>query len=134
MAHWIIERFRKRVPYIRRLQEQISGLSRRNEELRQRLISIDPEYQLRPILPAPSEAVAGQFAAFLRNFQPHDVTGFEKSRLGAEGDGGYVMLDDFGAVRSALSLGIGQDVSWDTAIAKLGIYVFQFDHTVRQGP
>jgi hypothetical protein len=54
--------------------------------------------------------------------------------MGSEGDGGYVMLNDFKGIEAAYSLGIGGDVSWDLALARLGIPIFQFDHTVEKPP
>jgi hypothetical protein len=63
--------------------------------------------------------------------RPLSCEGLRKVRVGnPTGDGGYVMADDFGAVSGALSLGIGDDISWDLSIAARGIPVFQFDHTV----
>ena len=71
--------------------------------------------------------------AILRLIEPCDATGFRKVRVGGEGDGGYVMLDDFAGVAAAYSLGIDSDASWDAAVAARGIDVFQYDHTV-DGP
>jgi hypothetical protein len=64
---------------------------------------------------------------------PRQVAGFDKVRLGRDGDGGYVMLNDFAEVSAALSFGINDDCSWDTDIARRGIDVYQYDHTV-DGP
>jgi hypothetical protein len=64
---------------------------------------------------------------------PRRVVGFDKVRLGRDGDGGYVLLDDFADVSAALSLGINDDCSWDMDIAGRGIDVYQYDHTV-DGP
>src|SRR5205807_2115231 len=77
---------------------------------------------------------AARFRDFLRCVQPHDVRGYRKQRIGADLDGGYVMLDDFGASRTALSLGVGPEVSWDAAMAARGLRVLQFDHTVECSP
>ena len=62
------------------------------------------------------------------------AVGMAKVRVGASRDGGYVMLDDFGGVAGAYSIGIGRDVSWDLDIAGRGLPVFQFDHTVLGSP
>lgn len=64
---------------------------------------------------------------------PQLPVGTDKIRLGRDGDGGYVVLDDFTSVSAALSCGIGNDCSWDTAIAERNIDVHQYDHTV-DGP
>jgi hypothetical protein len=65
--------------------------------------------------------------------RPFRIGNAAKTRLGRANDGGYVNVDDFAAIDSALSLGIDRDVSWDLAIANRGIKVLQFDHTV-DGP
>jgi hypothetical protein len=58
-----------------------------------------------------------------------------KLRVGnPAGDGGYVMVDSFRGVTSALSIGIGNNVSWDLDLASRGIQVFQYDHTVSSPP
>jgi hypothetical protein len=61
---------------------------------------------------------------------PSAVVGHSKVRIGAECDGGYVMIDDFKGVRVCYSFGVGFDVSWDIAMAQRGVAVFQYDHTV----
>lgn len=66
--------------------------------------------------------------------RPHKVAGFSKIRLGQFFDGGYVMLDDFKSISAAYSLGINDDVSWDLDIARRGIPVFQYDHTIEHLP
>jgi hypothetical protein len=78
--------------------------------------------------------------ALLKLITPYDPVGLRKIRIGNPGnkgvlgDGGYVMVDDFGAVAAALSIGVGADVSWDLDMAGRGIPVHQFDHTVAQLP
>lgn len=74
------------------------------------------------------------FRSFLRLLKPQSVVGYEKKRVGSLGDGGYVMLDDFSSITTAISAGIGRDVSWDLEMARKGIQVFQFDHTVAAPP
>jgi hypothetical protein len=54
-------------------------------------------------------------------------------RVGAAGDGGYVMADAFPAQR-AISVGVGPDVSWDVDVAHRGIAVAMFDPTVPGPP
>ena len=39
----------------------------------------------------------------LRHFTPRKVVGFDKIRVGRCGDGGYVLLNDFAGVETALS-------------------------------
>ena len=66
--------------------------------------------------------------------EPRSVVDFHKIRVGAEYDGGYVMLDDFVGISMALSLGIGWDTTWDNSIAERNIPVLQFDHTIETAP
>jgi len=64
---------------------------------------------------------------------PFRLANATKIRVGRPNDGGYVMVDDFAGIRTALSLGINDDVSWDLGMATRQIRVRQFDHTV-DGP
>ena len=66
--------------------------------------------------------------------KPQSVVGHEKIRIGKDGDGGYVMLNDFGSVSGAYSLGIADEVSWDLEMAKRGIRVEQFDYSIDRSP
>jgi hypothetical protein len=66
--------------------------------------------------------------------KPMRAIGVPKARIGTSRDGGYVMLDDFGSVAGAYSIGIGRDVSWDLDIAGRGLPIFQFDHTIARPP
>lgn len=79
--------------------------------------------------PADQAAVVGLMSCLT----PRRAVGVRKLRVGGEGDGGYVMLDDFAGIGGALSFGIGPDCSWDADVADRGIPVHQYDHTV-DGP
>jgi hypothetical protein len=81
-----------------------------------------------------SPELAPAFEKFLKLLKPRAAVGARKVRIGADSDGGYVMLDDFGGVETALSIGIGEDVSWDLAMAERGLRVLQFDPTVAGPP
>jgi hypothetical protein len=70
---------------------------------------------------------------FLCYLTPRRSVRFGKIRVGRNGDGGYVLLDDFTSVSAALSFGISTECSWDTAIAERDIDVYQYDQTV-DGP
>ena len=67
-------------------------------------------------------------------FTPQEVVGFEKIRVGSELDGGYVMIDDFQGIELALSFGVGGNADWDHAIARRGVPVRQYDHSVQIEP
>lgn len=63
--------------------------------------------------------------------RPQTYPGLKKLRVGNRlGDGGYVMVDDFGGIKAALSLGIGDETTWDVEMSARGLDIFQFDHTV----
>jgi hypothetical protein len=129
MAHPFVAAIRTKVPHLRRLYREI-------DELRHQLAATATVPMVRQtMLPDPQARNLGsEFRAFLNLLRPHDVPGKNKRRVGGDGDGGYVMLDDFGSVRSAVSLGVGPDVSWDLDMAALGIRVFQFDDSVKASP
>jgi hypothetical protein len=127
VAHRIVEALRSRIPYIRRLHRRI-------DDLQHRLAALEAVPQLHPADGPESPAIAAQFRSLLHDLQPHDIAGMSKVRVGSAADGGYVMLDDFGPARHALSLGVGPEVSWDAAIAGRGLRVFQYDDTVDGSP
>jgi SAM-dependent methyltransferase len=77
------------------------------------------------------EAVTGEeIRTTLRHLRPNAAKGFNKARFGSPNDGGYVLLDDFSGVDTAFSFGIEQNASWDIDVARRGLTVYQFDHTV----
>jgi hypothetical protein len=65
---------------------------------------------------------------------PWDGEGLRKRRLGADLDGGYVVVDDLSAVHAAYSFGIGMQASFDRGLADAGIPVHMFDHTIEGLP
>jgi hypothetical protein len=69
----------------------------------------------------------------LRMLRPHDAMGLPKTRVGSPADGGYVLNDDLRGLNGLLSIGIGNDVSFDLAFAQQGVQVYQYDPTV-EGP
>jgi hypothetical protein len=113
--------------YLRREVDRLSALAaRQHHEIEQ----LQKEVRaLRHLVPADWNA----FARMMKPLVPHRARGVEKIRVGAAGDGGYIMLNDTAGIEAAYSLGIGGDVSWDLAMARLGLPIFQFDHTV-EGP
>lgn len=72
--------------------------------------------------------------SLLRMLRPYKVLNRDKTRIGRLFDGGYVMLDDLEGVSAAYSFGINDDVTWDLDIARRGIPVFQYDHTINSLP
>ena len=77
-----------------------------------------------------SEVAQARILRLARLLRPNAVMHFPKIRVGTDKDGGYVLVDDFDKIDAAISLGVGEDVSWDLGIAEKGIEVYQFDHTV----
>ncbi len=70
----------------------------------------------------------------LRMLRPHTVEGRGKIRVGNLHDGGYIMLDALDGVSVAYSLGINGDVGWDLDMARRGVSIRQYDHTIDQLP
>lgn len=66
--------------------------------------------------------------------RPKDVMGQSYVRMGRDGDGGYVMVDRGLDNAVVYSLGVGDDVSWDQAMANAGCHIYQYDHTVDRLP
>lgn len=59
---------------------------------------------------------------------------FKKVRVGSLGDGGYVVPDDLNGIESVLSIGIGDEVSFDLDFANKKIPVYQYDPTIDLSP
>ena len=73
----------------------------------------------------------------LRIFKPSESREeHEFVRVGRPNDGGYIMLDIFGAStdKVAYSFGIADDVSWDSDMADRGYSIYMYDHTIDELP
>jgi hypothetical protein len=70
----------------------------------------------------------------LRKIRPFSVAGFEKIRIGSGNDGGYVCVDDLAPIACCISCGIGDNDDFDLDLARQGISVLQFDHTIEAAP
>ena len=62
------------------------------------------------------------------------VVGKKRILLGEKGDGSYVILDDFENIKIAYSFGISNMIQFDNELAKRGIDVYMFDHTINSLP
>ncbi|MBQ0028699.1 MAG: FkbM family methyltransferase, partial [Lachnospiraceae bacterium] len=52
-------------------------------------------------------------------------------RIGADRDGGYILLDDFAPEMAAYSFGINDDVTWDEQMADTyDMNIYMYDHTI----
>jgi FkbM family methyltransferase len=70
----------------------------------------------------------------LRLLEPKMTNAHAKIRVGTLGDGGYVQLDDLRDISHAFSFGVADNDDWDVAMAKAGIPVEQFDHSIARAP
>lgn len=85
--------------------------------------------------PAPQRPVThADVFALLNLIRPWQIASDVKVRLGADGDGGYVMPSLAQRSNRVLSIGIGDEVSFDNQMAALGATVLQFDHTIPGSP
>jgi hypothetical protein len=67
----------------------------------------------------------------LKLLGPKKLVGVNLIRLGnPDGDGGYVMLDEFPSDSIAYSFGLGDDVSLDADLAKKNIDIYMYDNTI----
>jgi hypothetical protein len=83
---------------------------------------------------AASDRRAATVMGALRLLVPWDLEGQRKVRLGAAGDGSYVLVDRCRPSQDILSFGIGPTVNFDLAMAERGHRVFMFDHTIAELP
>jgi hypothetical protein len=66
---------------------------------------------------------------------PYEVPAMTRRRYGnPSGDGGYVLLEELLAGQPVVSAGIGQQISFDLALAELGHDIHMFDHTIEAPP
>lgn len=113
----------------------VADIEWRHEELVARMIEIDK--RVNPVVLMggnPSNESQELIRQFLRMLAVYEVVGEQKTRIGSPGDGGYIQIDDFKGVEYALSLGINDNDDWDLEIAKKGIPVQQFDHSIDSAP
>ena len=63
-----------------------------------------------------------------------EVIGKKRILLGEKSDGCYVLLDDFQNIKIAYSFGISTNIQFDEELAKRGIDVYMYDHTINSLP
>jgi hypothetical protein len=116
----------------------ISDVGTRHYDYAWREQSVGHSPILRELLDEISNELLGEvqeeIKSGLRLLRPYGVKGFTKARFGSPYDGGYVILNDFRGIDTALSFGIGENAEWDLDIAKRCVTVYQFDHTVDSPP
>ena len=87
---------------------------------------------LRTILEPASVGTERQRMVFdtLSFLKPFDLVDAAKIRVGAAGDGSYVIADDSRSRRPVMSFGVGPSVSFEMGMAERGHDVLLFDHTI----
>ncbi|WP_198374066.1 glycosyltransferase family 4 protein [Neoroseomonas rubea] len=87
-------------------------------------------------VPAPPRAAPSQpeVLDLLARMHPRAMAAQRKVRVGNAWDGGYVLPEAALRAEVVLSIGVGNDVSFDFAMAERGAQVLQFDHTVEAPP
>lgn len=101
----------------------------------QNLIRIEISNAFQHVLQLEKIRMSDEYQCYKKIFsylKPMDVKDGQLVRMGQNRDGGYVMLNlpNWRAVEFAYSIGIEQDVSWDEDMAKLGVPIFMYDHTI----
>lgn len=132
----MLEEFAKKYHQWRRrtLPPAINDIEWRHEQLARRLDKIEQSISNRFPETISSPALQREIVDVLRLLEPKAVADFQKVRVGSAGDGGYVQIDDLHGVSHALSFGISDNDDWDLELAKAGIPVEQFDHTIEKAP
>jgi hypothetical protein len=73
-------------------------------------------------------------SSYYNLISPMKVLNHEKIRIGAKGDGGYILLKDLNNIRIAYSLGIGKEISFEKYLADKNIDIFMYDYTINNFP
>jgi hypothetical protein len=112
----------------------IADISWRHDALVKQLTQLEQTISNRLPQTVATPAAQHDILSVLRLLAPRRVLNFEKIRVGSPGDGGYVQIDDLKGVSHGLSFGVCDDDSWDLAMAKAGVPVEQFDHSIEKAP
>jgi FkbM family methyltransferase len=105
-------------------------ISWRFDQVFARLDQIEGHFMETRLLPGLQEEIL----AVLRLLEPKKADQYPKIRVGTDGDGGYVQIDDLEGISRAFSFGVADNDDWDVAMAKVGVPVEQFDHSVTRSP
>lgn len=132
----MLEEFAKKYHQWRRrtLPPPISDIEWRHKTVVDRLDHIEQTITNRFLQTTSTPAQQREIVDVLRLLEPKAVAEFKKIRVGSAGDGGYVQIDDLAGVSHALSFGISDNDDWDLVMAKAGVPVEQFDHSVEKAP
>lgn len=83
---------------------------------------------------APPHTSQQEVMALLALMRPQQMVTDHKVRIGGDADGGYVMPSLAMKSTTVLSIGIGDQVSFDAELAERGAIVHQYDHTIPGQP
>lgn len=81
----------------------------------------------RPVTPS-------ELFGLLDLIRPWQMRNEAKVRMGSDADGGYVLPATSRRSNLCLSIGIGNEVSFDEELGRQGAAVLQFDHTIEKSP
>jgi hypothetical protein len=91
-----------------------------------------------PAVPAPPPpepfTTQREIVEALNLLRPYHMASDHKVRIGGDADGGYVMPSLALGTTAVLSIGIGDQVSFDEELAGRGAVVHQYDHTIPGAP
>lgn len=76
----------------------------------------------------------GEILNLINLIRPWHMADQSKIRIGSDADGGYVLPASARQSSLVFSIGIGDEVSFDAAMAAQGATVLQFDHTIPGPP
>lgn len=97
-------------------------------------ILIDGRIAPADVRPAPPITTQTDIRALITSMRPRRMARMQKTRIGNDYDGGYVLPAIAEQADIVVSIGVGHDVSFDYAMAQRGAIVLQFDHTVETPP
>ncbi|WP_298212665.1 hypothetical protein [Ferrimicrobium sp.] len=110
----------------------LNHLLERQTALEQHLAYLSLLAQQSPqYFPPSDKSTLAELQELLTPLTPH---GARFTRIGGENDGGYVMVDQGLSDTSVYNFGIGQEVTWDQAMASMGNRIYQYDHTIEAPP
>jgi len=118
------------------VQEQLKRVLANQQRILRQLSYIETSSNVDLVEHLKQSSSYKQCAQTISLLSPMDVIDGRYVRVGCDGDGGYVMLDQFDGkqIDAAYSFGIGNNVSWDESIAEFGIDVFMYDHSIVKLP
>lgn len=83
---------------------------------------------------ASQNTTQGEVLNLLNLIRPWHMMNQNKIRLGQDHDGGYILPELALQSNLVVSIGIGNDVSFDSEFAQRGAQIYQFDHTIEAPP